>query len=388
MYNKASENLGFMEFGSEAGDQALNNVVGYNLLINNGHVFWINTNNGYGVDVRNLQFFNNNVVETHAPRLPDVKNLIGIASTPYNANVLTMKNNIFWINTAANITDPNLQPFNGPQLIHQSNLYHLSGGNMGFNMDGSEHNLSESDQPFQNNDFSADPTTWNYELKEFSVAVNIGQNTGIDKDYYEQSVPFGGAPDAGIAENLQLTTLPVEFISAQGYSITDGNTIEWEANNDATSRYEVEKSNEGKNFTTIGTVPYKSNGSATTRYQFTDNNVKGDVQYYRIKVTGKGTGNKDTYSKTIAIKNSAPAGNISVYPNPAKDYVYVKMPDNNFQNKEMVLVNMSGVELKRARINEGSSPFRLDVSALPRGAYVIKLIDDKTGQNQTTMFAK
>lgn len=387
MYNKASENLGFMEFGSAAGDQALNNVIGYNLLINNGHVFWINTNNGYGVDVRNLQFFNNNVVETHAPRLPDVKNLIGIASTPSIANVLTMKNNIFWITTSANITDPALQPFNGPQLVHQSNLYHLTGGNMGFNMDGTEHNLSASDQLFQNNDFSADPTTWNYELKQFSVAVNIGQNIGIDTDYYEQSVPFGGAPDAGIAENLELTTLPVAFVSAQGYAVSGGNTIEWETSNDPANQFEVEKSNEGKTFTTIATVPYKTNsGSLTTKYQFTDNNVMGDVQYYRIKVTE--TGNASSYSKVIAIKKGAAASNMSVYPNPARDYVFVKMPNNDFQNKEMVLVNMSGVELRRTKVNETSSQFKMDVSALPRGAYVIKLIDNKTGMNQSTMFAK
>jgi hypothetical protein len=356
-------------------------------LINNGHVFWINTNNGYGVDVRNLQFFNNNVIETHAPRLPDVKNLIGIASTPSIANVLTMKNNIFYITTGVNITDPTLQPFNGPQLIHQSNLYHLTGGNMGFNLDGSEKKLGTSDQLFQDNDSSSDPTTWNYELKQFSVAVNIGQNTGIDKDYYEQSVPFGGAPDAGIAENLQLTALPVEFVSTKGYAITNGNTIEWETNNEAAIRFDVEKSNEGKNFTAIGTVPYKTNtGSATTKYQFTDNKVTGDVQYYRIKVTE--TGSAAAYSQTIAIKNGSSAKNISVYPNPAKDYVYVKMPDNNFQNKEMVLVNMSGVELRRTRINETGSQYKMDVSTLPHGAYVIKLIDDKTGTNQSTMFAK
>jgi hypothetical protein len=298
-----------------------------------------------------------------------------------------MKNNIFWIKTSANITDPTLQPFNGPQLIHQSNVYRLTGGNIGFNLDASEKNLGASDQLFQDNDSSSDPTTWNYELKQFSVAVNIGQNTGVDKDYYEQPVPFGGAPDAGIAENLQLTTLPVEFVSTKGYSITNGNTIEWETNNEAATRFDVEKSSEGKNFTTIGTVPYKTNtGSVTTKYQFTDNKVTGDVQYYRIRVTE--TGNADTYSQTIAIKNSPSAKNISVYPNPAKDYVYVKIPDNNFQNKEMVLVNMSGVELRRTRINEAGSQYKMDVSTLPRGAYVIKLIDDKTGTNQSTMFAK
>jgi hypothetical protein len=119
LYNTAYDNLGWMEFGSGSGGQALNNVVGYNLLINNGLICWINTEGPYGLDVQNLQFYNNNVIETYAPRIPEIRNLIGISRTPAVSNVLTMKNNIFWLTNNINITDPNSQPFNGPQLVHR-----------------------------------------------------------------------------------------------------------------------------------------------------------------------------------------------------------------------------------------------------------------------------
>ena len=97
LYNTAIDNLGWMEFGSSSGGQAYNNLVGYNLLINNGHIFWINVGNGFGMDVRNLQLFNNNIIETNAPRIANVISLIGIFTTPTISNVITMKNNIFYL---------------------------------------------------------------------------------------------------------------------------------------------------------------------------------------------------------------------------------------------------------------------------------------------------
>ena len=395
LYNKCSENLGFLEFGSASGQQALNNVIGYNLLINNGHVFWINTNNGYGVDVQNLQFYNNNVIETHAPRLPDVKNLIGIASTPWNSNVLTMKNNIFWITTSSNITDPNIQPFNGPQLIHQSNLYHLAGGLIGFNMDGSEKKLNANDQVFANMGGS-DPNLWDYTLSLFSAAVNIGQNTGIDKDFYDQAVPTDGMYDAGIAQQNMtvriMSTLPVQFLSVKGLGGTNGNTVVWETTNNIANHFEVEKSNDGNNFKKIAEVPYKTNtGSTSIKYQFVDINKAGDVLYYRIKVVEPGS--DSSYSQIVSIKNISSSttnnnNNLTVYPNPAQDYVYLKIPGNDFRNKELELVNMSGTVIKKVRTNEAGSPLKVNVSMLPRGVYVIKIIESETGGYQSIQFTK
>ena len=395
MYNKCSENLGFMEFGSSSGQQALNNVVGYNLLINNGHVFWINTNNGYGVDVRNLQFYNNNVIETHAPRLPDVRNLIGIASTPWIPNVLTMKNNIFWIATGSNVTDPNIQPFNGPQLIHQSNVYRLSGGLMGFNMDGSEKKVSAYDQVFANMS-SSDPGQWDYALSLFSVALNIGQNTGIgiDKDFFNQAVPTDGMYDAGIAQlNMTariMSTLPVQFLSVKGLPGVNGNTVLWETTNEAANHFEVEKSTDGATFSKIAEVPFNSKaGTTSTKYQYVDVNKAGDAMYYRIKVVVPGS--DGSYSQVVTIKNTAVADNnnsLAVFPNPAQDYVYVKTTGIDLLNKEMVLVNMSGMELKRSKITTTSNQVQVNVSNLPKGVYAIKLLDDKTNKAESILFTK
>lgn len=386
MYNTASENLGFMEFGSATGAQALNNTIAYNLLINNGHVFWINTNNGYGVNVGNLQFLNNNVVETHPHRLSDVRNLIGIAATPTVANVLTMKNNIFWLSTPINITDPNAQPFNGPQLIHQSNLFHMVGGSMGYTMDATEKILTTGVSLFKDIVSSSNPISWDYDLQPYSSAVDVGQNLGIVKDFYGKAVPFGGVPDAGIAENIGVV-LPLEILSCRGWQIESGNVIEWETNTEAADHFEIEKSTGGNNFSKIATVSFKTaSGASIIKYQFTDNDTKGDVLYYRIKSLESAS--KASYSKTISIKNNQQTGNITVSPNPAQDYVYVSMPGNDLLNKELLLVNMAGVVLQKQKVNEASTRLKLNVSNLPRGAFAIKMIDNKTGESRSALFTK
>jgi hypothetical protein len=384
-YNTTSENLGFMEFGSGTAGQALNNLVAYNLSINNGHVFWINSNGGFGVDVRNLQFYNNNIVETHPSLLPDVHNLIGIATTPTGSNVITMKNNIFWINTALNVTDPTAQPFNGPALVHQSNLFHLNGGSVGYTMDATEQLLNLSAQVFTNMS-SSDPTQWNYNLTQSSGAIQVGQNVGISKDFYGQPVPVTSAPDAGIVETQTLSILPLKMLSFKGWAATDGNNLVWVTSTDSVNHFEVERSNTGDNFQKIATVPYKeSAGLPSVNYQFIDNDATDAVVYYRIKIVEPG--NTSSYSQIITIKSGSSSNKMTVSPNPAQDYVYVKMPGSDFQNKEMALVNMSGVTLQRTTINDAGTQVKVNVSMLPRGAYVIKLTD-KTGSSQSAIFMK
>jgi hypothetical protein len=254
-------------------------------------------------------------------------------------------------------------------------------------LDASERTLNQNDQLFTDISSSNNPTLWDYNLQQFSAAVDIGQNTGIDKDFYCQAVPFGGVTDAGIAENTSLTILPLQFISCTGWGNTNGNNLEWVTTTTVVDHFDIERSNTGNNFKKIATVPYKTNtGSTTVKYQFIDKEAPDEVQYYRIKVIEPG--NADAYSQIIPIKNSISSNNIIVSPNPAQDYIYVSIPGSDFINKEMVLVNMAGVEIKRARIDEASSQIKLNVSMMPRGVYVIKLIDHKTGRCQSTTFIK
>jgi hypothetical protein len=64
------------------------------------------------------------------------------------------------------------------------------------------------------------------------------------------------------------------------------------------------------------------------------------------------------------------------------------MPGNNFRNKEIMLVNMAGIVVKRERVNEAVSQLSLNVSMLPTGAYVLKITDTQNAMSYQTVFTK
>jgi hypothetical protein len=57
-------------------------------------------------------------------------------------------------------------------------------------------------------------------------------------------------------------------------------------------------------------------------------------------------------------------------------------------NKEVSLVNMAGVVIRKQRLNDAGGQVKLNVSTLPKGSYAVKLLDTKTGQSQSAIFIK
>jgi hypothetical protein len=69
---------------------------------------------------------------------------------------------------------------------------------------------------------------------------------------------------------------------------------------------------------------------------------------------------------------------IKVYPNPAKDYVYVDIEATNFMQSEIELFDMQGKLVKKAKLNAKQGN-RIDVSNLNSGAYTYNvMLNSKT----------
>jgi hypothetical protein len=83
----------------------------------------------------------------------------------------------------------------------------------------------------------------------------------------------------------------------------------------------------------------------------------------------------------VGIDEPGPAGEVVVYPNPAKDFILL----DGFRNPEglfLVLINSAGKQVSEASSVRGKS-LRLDVSAYPSGVYYLLL-----RKNGRTMEAK
>ena len=111
----------------------------------------------------------------------------------------------------------------------------------------------------------------------------------------------------------------------------------------------------------------------------------GTHQVWVTVTDSNGCENSDTL--TIQVINDVSAENlnkpdISIYPNPANDFIYVKgISRNNEEDIEMSILSTEGSLVYNQTINSMHEPV-IDVSLLPDGFYFIKLIS----KNQTYFF--
>ncbi len=138
------------------------------------------------------------------------------------------------------------------------------------------------------------------------------------------------------------------------------------ANEQNTSYYNVQRSLDGINFTTLGKVVAK--GSGANSYQFIDNSPANGINYYRLQIVDKnGT---SSYSKVISIQLSINNYQLTIYPNPAKDFIIVKGKNireiNIFDNVGRLVRTQKGLNISN---EQNKVTFNLQA-----GVYIIRLL--------------
>ena len=169
--------------------------------------------------------------------------------------------------------------------------------------------------------------------------------------------------------------LPVQLLSFNaGY--LDGKVNTWwsSANEVNLQVYDVERSKDGRSFDRIGSVEAR-NLVASTAYAFTDSRPLDGVGYYRLKMLDKD--GKFSYSR-IATVNSKLVVKLSVYPNPAANWLTVTHAAAGKQSL-LEVIAQNGAKVLTQTLQQSATQTALDVSALPAGVYTLLLNDgDKT----------
>ncbi len=207
MYNTAVGCDGFMEIGSGNSGTCNNTLCAYNLIVNNGSLVYMHNSGSFAITVSNLQFFNNNIIET-AILLEPSTYMIGMETTSSASNIVSLKNNIFDFSIPMQVGQTG--KFTGSQLTRLNNIYKLSGGaTLGYTINGTE--LSTNNTLFTDQ-APVDPYTWNYVLKTGSEAIRFGVNLSLTRDIVGNIIPV--TPDAGAFQStgnivLQLPPNPI-----------------------------------------------------------------------------------------------------------------------------------------------------------------------------------
>jgi len=217
----------------------------------------------------------------------------------------------------------------------------------------------------------------------YAVADNTGFNASI---MTAVAVPVATAAAntafRGIAWAPLATPLPIHLTNFNAALQNNKVLVSWIMDNESGEKnYEVEKSTDGKTFATISNVSPFNNGN--NKYAITDANFNAKVTaYYRLKVTDMD--GKITYSTIAVVNGNAKPVTISVYPNPATDFLVVNHPVA--KNAVLKIHRIDGTLLATQKVNDGNAQTYISVNNLAKGNYAISYSDEQ--QLETVLFNK
>jgi hypothetical protein len=180
-----------------------------------------------------------------------------------------------------------------------------------------------------------------------------------------------GTTKAGPATLSGIGTLPIIISSFTGS--VDGSQVDlaWTTSLEINSdHFAIQRSTDaGSTWTTLGTVAAQGNSSLPVNYSYTDAKPAQGTNEYRLEMVDKD--GKFAYS-TVVSERIGLMTSVSVYPNPARDYVNITLGGNSNENMIIRLFNQSGQMLQEKNVsNAGGTTVPLSVSSYPEGSYII-----------------
>ncbi|MBI1780875.1 MAG: T9SS type A sorting domain-containing protein [Sphingobacteriales bacterium] len=138
-----------------------------------------------------------------------------------------------------------------------------------------------------------------------------------------------------------------------------------------TDYFEIQSSTDRNDWSTINKIN-AGNYSTGNYYSINDSRVLSTNTYYRLKMVNK-TGSI-TYSEISLIRYNGIISKMSVYPNPATDYIYITL-NQNANNGTIRLSSFEGKTVINKNISNSSGIVKLETQNLPKGIYVVEVKD-------------
>lgn len=168
--------------------------------------------------------------------------------------------------------------------------------------------------------------------------------------------------------------LPIELVDFEVERYMDDNVkISWttasEINN---SHFEVERSSNGHDFDLVAKVESYGNSNTLEKYSIIDNAPIQGINYYRLKqIDLDGTAQ---YSSIRTIQFSTSSEKIKVYPNPAKDFITINLPESEYDTNIKIYDQLGRIfqELKQSETTT-----TINIGSFPNGVYYIEATSAK-----------
>ena len=167
--------------------------------------------------------------------------------------------------------------------------------------------------------------------------------------------------------------LPVELVNFDGLQKNGKTWLSWATASELNSKaFHIERRYPLTSWETIGEVEAKGNSSGFQRYEFIDANPGALRTLYRLRqVDLDGTIH---YSQSISIENRFGTKlDFMVYPNPAKDVVWVYTGSPLPAGSRVQVLDLSGKRLLDIEVEEGTREIRLDLGPVNTGLHLVRI---------------
>jgi len=171
--------------------------------------------------------------------------------------------------------------------------------------------------------------------------------------------------------------LPVQFLRFTGTQNNNTVLLNWTIIAEKQiDRFEIERSVNGVDFIKTTTVNGPVVLQVQQNFSATDDvaNVNYDVIYYRLKVIG--ISGEMKYSNTISIKKNISKSEISILPNPAKQYIIIKIYADIAGQTLLCLIDNAGkiILREKQKLVKGFNNIQLDhMDRYNNGFYILKI---------------
>ncbi len=179
-----------------------------------------------------------------------------------------------------------------------------------------------------------------------------------------------------------LTTLPLSLLNFSGQRNSNDIVLQWKTENEINvDHFEVEYSIDGINFINGGLV--SANNGAVNNYQLTLYNFTQPLYYIRLKSVDRD--GRFTYSNVVVVRMNGGKNQISIYPNPATDFVNAELGNNAKGDYKLQLIDATGrtVNTKAVTNAQSNQLITIQRGGLASGVYVLKIISSH--YNETSL---
>lgn len=186
-------------------------------------------------------------------------------------------------------------------------------------------------------------------------------------------VSFNVTGFSGFIVRTGALIVPVRLISFGANVQNNDALVQWTAENETNhSGYEIQYSQDGRNFISAGSIPAQ-NGNGTRQYSFTHANAAaiGSKLYYRLKIVS--VSGEPAYSHIVLLRFGGKEGITDIYPNPVKSAVNITATVPAGKYISIRIADMNGKTVAAEKLS-GNGSHSISLVGAGAGIYVLEAI--------------